>query len=96
MVDIGSKTKRKIVDYKLTRYVCYLIVQNGDPRKEVFALGQTYFAVQTYRQEINDKFEELDEDRRRLVIREDIKQIEREHMRKLKNKAKQNKLILDE
>lgn len=74
MVNIGSKTKRKVVDYKLTRYACYLIVQNGDPRKEVIALGQTYFAVQTYRQEINDKFEELDEDRRRLVIRGDIKQ----------------------
>ncbi len=74
MVDIGSKTKRKVVDYKLTRYACYLIVQNGDPRKEVIALGQTYFAVQTYRQEINDRFEELDEDKRRLVIRGDIKQ----------------------
>ena len=74
MVDIGSKTKREVVDYKLTRYACYLIVQNGDPRKEVIALGQTYFAVQTYRQEINDRFEELDEDKRRLVIRGDIKQ----------------------
>ena len=73
MVDIGSKTKREVVDYKLTRYACYLIVQNGAPRKEVIALGQIYFAVQTYRQEINDKFEELDEDRRRLVIRGDIK-----------------------
>ena len=68
MVNIGSKTKRKVVDYKLTRYACYLIVQNGDPRKEVIALGQTYFAVQTYRQEINDKFEELDEDRRKVTL----------------------------
>ena len=74
MVDIGSNTKRDIIDYKLTRYACYLIMQNGDPRKEVIALGQTYFAVQTYRQEINDKFETLDEDTRRLIIRGDIKQ----------------------
>lgn len=74
MVGIGSKTKRSVIDYKLTRYACYLIVQNGDPRKEVIALGQTYFAVQTYRQEINDKFETLDEDTRRLLLRGDIKQ----------------------
>lgn len=74
MVNIGSNTKRDIIDYKLTRYACYLIMQNADPRKEVIALGQTYFAVQTYRQEINDKFEELDEDTRRLIIRGDIKQ----------------------
>ena len=51
-----------------------MIVQNGDPRKEVIALGQTYFFIQTYRQEIADHFNQLDEDRRRLVVRGDIKQ----------------------
>jgi DNA-damage-inducible protein D len=52
MVDIGSNTKREIKDYGLTRYACYLIVQNGDPRKEIIALGQTYFAIQARRQEV--------------------------------------------
>ena len=47
MVDIGSNTKRETNDYRLSRYACYLIVQNSDSRKEVVALGQTYFAVQT-------------------------------------------------
>ncbi|MCL2010617.1 MAG: DNA damage-inducible protein D [Synergistaceae bacterium] len=74
MVDIGSDTKRRVKDYELTRYACYLIVQNGDPRKEVIALGQTYFAIQTYRQEIADRFNQLDENNKRLVIRGDIKQ----------------------
>ena len=55
MVEIGSGAKRKQVDYKLSRYACYLIVQNSDPRKEVVALGQTYFAVQTRKQELSEK-----------------------------------------
>ena len=50
MVQIGSKTKRKIIDYKLSRYACYLIAQNGDSRKEVIALAQIYFAIQTRKQ----------------------------------------------
>ena len=66
--------ERKIIDYELSRYACYLIVQNGDPRKEVIALGQTYFAIQTRRQEVADYFNQLDEDNKRLVIRGDIKQ----------------------
>ena len=74
MVDIGSDAKRKLADYKLTRYACYLIVQNGDPRKEVIALGQTYFAIQTRRQEVADYFNQLDEDNKRLVIRGEVKQ----------------------
>jgi DNA-damage-inducible protein D len=52
MVNLGSGSQREITDIKLSRYACYLIVMNGDPRKEVIALGQTYFAVKTRQKEI--------------------------------------------
>lgn len=55
MIDLAKKAKRTVLDYKLSRYACYLIVQNSDPRKEVVALGQTYFAIQTRKQELNEK-----------------------------------------
>ena len=72
--DVRKTKIKSIVDYQLSRYACYLIVQNGDPRKEVIATGQTYFAIQTRRQEVADYFNQLDEDNKRLVIRGDIKQ----------------------
>jgi len=73
-IEMPKTALKQIADYKLSRYACYLIVQNGDPRKEVIALGQTYFAIQTRRQEVADYFNQLDEDNKRLVIRGDIKQ----------------------
>lgn len=74
MVEIGSGAKRKRVDFGLSRYACYLIVQNGDPRKEMIALGQTYFAIQTRRAEVADTFNQLDESNKRHVVRGNIKQ----------------------
>ena len=62
--------ERKIQDYYLSRYACYLIVQNGDSRKEVIALGQTYFAVQTRKQELSDQeYDLLSEDEKRFYVR---------------------------
>jgi len=71
MVEIGSNTKRETSDYKLSRYACYLIAQNGDSRKEVIALAQTYFAIQTRRQELSEKeYNELTEDEKRFYQRD--------------------------
>lgn len=72
MVEIGSDTERSISDIALSRYACYLIVQNGDPRKKVIAFGQTYFAVKTRQQELIENFEILDEDTKRLAIRKEM------------------------
>ena len=70
MVDIGSNTSRNIVDYKLSRYACYLIAQNGDSRKKVIALAQTYFAIQTRKQELLEKeYNSLTEDEKRIYQR---------------------------
>jgi len=86
MVDIGSGAKRNIEDVKLSRYACYLIVQNADPAKEIVALGQTYFAVQTRRQELSDEFGKFESDEeKRLFLRQQMK----EHNRYLASAAKE-------
>lgn len=73
MVDIGSNAKRSVEDYELSRYACYLIVMNGDPRKEIIALGQTYFAVKTRQQELIEDYERLSEEQKRIAIRNEMK-----------------------
>lgn len=74
MVGIGSGAQRPVPDVHLSRYACYLVVQNGDPGKPVIANGQTYFAMQTRRQELADdaKLAQLSEDEKRLAIRNEL------------------------
>ena len=73
-IEMPKTATKQVIDYKLTRYACYLIVQNGDPRKETIAHDQTYFAIQTRRQELADTFNQLDENNKRLVVHGNIKQ----------------------
>ena len=74
MVDIGSGAKRQIADIRLSRYACYLIVQNGDPSKPVIANGQNYFALQTRRQELgdNEALVRLSENDKRILARAEL------------------------
>jgi len=75
MVQIGSNTKRKLKDYRLTRYAAYLILLNGNPRKEIIALGKTYFAIQTRKQELTaNEYTLLAEDEKRFYQRNLTKQ----------------------
>ena len=70
MIKLAKGAERKILDYELSRYACYLIVQNADPRKQCVALGQTYFAVQTRKQEIAEmEYSKLSEDEKRFYQR---------------------------
>lgn len=78
--DVGKTSKmpnggvKKIEDFRLTRYECYLIAQNGDSRKKAIATAQTYFAVQTRKQEITrQEYEQLSEDEKRLYTRQNVK-----------------------
>ncbi len=84
MVGIGSGAQRPIEDWALSRYACYLVIQNADPSKPLVALGQTYFAVQTRRQELADD-EALMEGQKRLLLRQEMKT----HNRRLAGAAKQ-------
>jgi DNA-damage-inducible protein D len=87
LITAGKGAKRKVKDYQLSRYACYLIIQNADPEKEIVALGQTYFAVQTRRQEIADAevLAGLNEDQRRLYLRGQLA----DHNRNLSEAANQ-------
>ena len=88
MVSIGSGAQREVEDWALSRYACYLVIQNADPGKPRVALGQTYFAVQTRRQELADD-ETLKEDKLRLLLRAEMKK----HNKNLAGVAKQSGVV---
>ena len=71
MIKLAKEATRNVVDYKLSRYACYLIVMNGNPQKEIIALAQTYFAIQTRKQELSEKdYSKLTEDEKRFYQRD--------------------------
>jgi DNA-damage-inducible protein D len=72
MITVGKGARRKVDDIHLSRYACYLIVQNADPTKPIVARGQTYFAMQTRRQELADELSALPEDQKRLILRSEM------------------------
>ena len=84
MVEIGSGARRPIEDWMLSRYACYLVIQNADPSKPLVALGQTYFATQTRKQELEDRARQQ-EDQKRLLLRDEMKT----HNTRLAGAAKQ-------
>lgn len=71
-IAMPKSAQKDIQDYRLSRYACYLIVMNGDPRKEVVAVGQTYFAVKTRQQELVEGYDRLSEEQKRLAIRREM------------------------
>lgn len=74
VLEVGNKAKMNVIDYRLSRYACYLIVQNADSRKNAVALGQTYFAVQTRKMELTEaEYSKLTEDEKRLYARINVK-----------------------
>ncbi|MEA3450327.1 MAG: hypothetical protein U9Q83_00320 [Bacteroidota bacterium] len=93
MVKIGSGAERDIGDLFLSRYACYLIIQNADPKKEVVALGQTYFAIQTRKQELADQefdFNKKTEEEKRLFLRQEMI----EHNKQLAEAATHKEMII--
>lgn len=71
-IEMPKLAKKQASDFKLSRYACYLIVQNGDPRKKVIALGLSYFAVKTRQQELIENYEKLNGDQKRLAVRKEM------------------------